>query len=352
MSAPTMEPKLVCVTGGSGFLAGHIILELLERGYRARATVRDLKNSEKVGHLLKMAEDSKGRLELFEADLLNEASFDEAFRACDFVIHVAAVAKLTAKSPQRDIVDPSVQGTQNILDSIQRVGGIQRYVHTSSIAAVLPTNTDDQTVYDEQSWNDDATLKSNPYGLAKTQAERRVWSFLEGLNESERFQAIAINPALIIGPVLAKRHLRASPMVIHDLLVGKFPACPQFSFGVVDVREVAKAHVEALTLEDPARRYILCHKSLWMIEIANELRKLYPQFRIPRFQLPNLFMYVMALFDKRLSFANLRSLLGRKTQLNNSLSQQLKIRYRPVSESLKDCCDSMLDQGFAHPKKH
>lgn len=351
MNSDSSPSPLVCVTGGSGFVAGHIILELLKRGLRVRATVRDLGKEDKVGHLLKIAETSKDQIQLFEADLLVEGSFDDAFSGCDFVIHVAAVAKLTSKNPERDILEPSVRGTQNVLESIVRVGGVRRYIHTSSIAAVLPTRTVNGALYNESSWNDDANLKNNPYGLAKTSAEKLVWSFVEALGDAEKFEAVSINPALVVGPVLAKRHLRASPMVIHDLFVGKFPACPRFSFGIVDAREVAFAHAEALFIEEPERRYLLCKESLWMVEIGRALAKLYPQFKIPTSQLPNFIMYFMAIFDKRLSFANLRILLGKATKIDNRRSiEQLKVEYRPLSETFKDCCDSMLDRGFATPK--
>lgn len=341
----------VCVTGGSGFVAGHVILELLRRDFRVNTTVRDLTNSEKVGHLQTMAQEFPGRLTLFEADLLVDQSFDTAFAGCDYVIHVAAVAKLAAKDPMRAIVAPSVQGTKNVLESIARVGGVKRYIHTSSVAAVLPTHSVNGARYDERSWNNDATIRNNPYGLAKTNAEKLVWEFIDSLDDNKKFEAVAINPALVVGPVLAKRHLRASPMVVHDLLVGKFPACPQFSFGIVDVREVAFAHVEALTLENPERRFLLCNESRWMVEIGQELAKLYPKLKIPTSQLPNFIMYFMSLFDKRLSFANLRSLLGKTTQIDNRRSiERLKVKYRPLADTFKDCCDSMLEPGFAVPK--
>ncbi|MDF1665203.1 MAG: NAD-dependent epimerase/dehydratase family protein [Planctomycetota bacterium] len=351
MNSESSLSPLVCVTGGSGFVAGHVICELLKRGFRVRATVRDLSIEDKVGHLTKMAAQSGGSLELFEADLLVERSFDAPFSNCDFIIHVAAVAKLAAADPMRDIVTPSIQGTQNVLDTIVRVGGVKRYIHTSSVAAVLPTHSKNEELYDERSWNEDATLKNNPYGLAKTGAEKLVWDFIDSLEDGKKFEAVAINPVLVVGPVLAKRHLRASPMVIHDLLVGKFPACPQFSFGIVDVREVAFAHAEALVLEKPERRFLLCNQSRWMVEIGQELAKLYPQFKIPTAKLPNFIMYFMAIFDKRLSFANLRSLLGKSTRIDNRRSiDRLKVNYRPIEETLKDCCDSMLEPGFANPK--
>ena len=345
------QPALVCVTGGSGFIASHIVQEMLSRGYRVRATARDLEDPLKVSHLQKMNQDFDGRLELFQADLFVDRSFDQAFEGCDFVVHVAAVAKLTASNPEQSILAPSIQGTQNVLESVARAGTVTRYIHTSSVAAVVPTNASPVTLYNEDSWNNDATLKNNPYGLAKTSAEKLIWTFLEGIDEAQRFEAIAINPVLVVGPVFSKRHLRASPTVIHDLLVGKFPACPQFSFGIVDVREVAYAHGEALTIENPEKRYLLSHESRWMVEIGRELARLFPKFKIPTSTLPNFVMYFMALFDKRLSFANLRNLLGKTTQLDNKRSVDgLNVRYRPIEETLKDCCDSMLNQGFAIPK--
>ena len=346
-----ISESLVCVTGGSGFIASHVVRELLERGYRVRTTVRDLAATDKSDHLRQLSEDIGQPLEIVEADLLVADSFDEAFKDCDYVCHVAAVAKLSAANPEQSIVAPSVEGTRNVLKSVVKAGTITRYVHTSSVAAVSPTGHHSDQIFNEDSWNDNATLKNNPYGLAKTKAEKLLWSFIEQLPEDKRFEAVSINPVLVAGPVYNQRHTRASPMVVRDLLVGAFPACRQFSFGIVDVREVAWAHAEAMTHKSPSKRYILCNESRWMVEISRTLAELYPHCKIPTSKLPNFLMYLLAIFDKRLSFANLRNLLGQATKFDNSRSvNELEVKYRPIRETLKDCCDSMIEKQLAKPR--
>ncbi|MGE0788088.1 MAG: NAD-dependent epimerase/dehydratase family protein [Sandaracinaceae bacterium] len=340
----TVEPGsgVVCVTGASGFVGTHVVHAMLRRGHRVRATVRDPDDTKKCAHLLAL-DGADERLELVPGDLLTEGSFDRAVEGCAAVVHTAAVALLTAKDPQRQIVDPSVRGVTNVLGSVRRAGGVKVFVQTSSMAAMVSTPVAGKR-YQEGDWNEEAKLHNDPYGLAKTLAERAVWRFAE---EDGAPRCVAINPALVLGPLYVKAHVRSSPSVLRDLLVGTFPAIPRFQFGVVDGREVGDAH--ALGVErDVMGRFLLVAEPLWLREIADVLRPHYPDRKITKRQLPNFLMYVASLFDKRVDRTMLDQLLDKTIGFDNTRSRDvLGVDYRPAERTVLDTAASMIGRGFA-----
>jgi len=338
---------LVCVTGASGFIGSHIVDRLLAKGHRVRATVRDPHNAEKTAHLEAMAARHPGTLELVRAELLEAGSFDAAIAGCVGVIHTAAVARFSAKDPEREIVAPSVDGVNNVLSAVRKAGTVRRFVQTSSGAAVY-SQPQAGTVYDESDWNDEATVGSDPYGLAKTRAERAVWSFVEALDD---VTAVSINPVLVLGEPFTEAHVRTSLGVFRDLLVGTFPAVPPFWFNVVDVRDVADAHIRAV--EDPSieGRFILSADGKWMQDMARDIARLFPQYAIKTGRLPKLAMYIAAVFDPRITFATLKQLLGREAQVNNRRSRELLgIDYASTDEMFRMTGEALVSKGYARPK--
>ena len=332
----------MCVTGASGFVGTHVVAAFLERGHRVRGTVRDTGDDAKCAHLRELS-GANERLELVDADLLEPGSFDSAVEGCGAVVHTAAVAKLTSKDPQRDIVDPSVHGVENVISAVRIASCARVFVQTSSMAAV--TNAPDPTrEYSEADWNDTATLERDPYGLAKAQAERAVWEFAE---EPGAPRCVAINPTLVLGPVWTKAHANTSPSVIRDVVRGSYPANPKFHFGLVDGRDVGLAHALAVE-KDVTGRHILVADALWMKEIAEVLREAYPKRSISHRELPNFIMFFASLFDKRIDRASLRALLDKEIRLDNTRSREnLGLAYRPVKQSLIDTAQSLIEHGFA-----
>jgi len=343
MSTVTPGQGTVCVTGASGFIGSHIVACLLERGHTVRAAVRDPSNEAKTAHLKALP--GAERLSFGRGDLMEPGSFDDAIAGCAAVVHAAAAVLLTAKDPQRDIVDPSVQGVANVLASAAKNDALRVWVQTSSTAAIAYSPHPDRAV-NEDDWNDDASLARDPYGLAKVLAEKAVHAW----GEDRAIRIAAINPSLVLGPVFTKAHCGASPALLRDTLGGVFPMLPRFHFGVVDVRDVALAHVLAVE-NDVSGRFLLAARTAWLADIGRELAALHPDLKVTTRTAPTPLMYLGALFDKRMDWAMLRALLNKEVRLDASRSRDvLGLTYRPFEETVAECAKSMLDPGWARTK--
>lgn len=337
----------VCVTGAAGYIGTHVVDQLLKAGYRVRGTVRDTSATDKNRHLHALAEACDGELELVSADLTEPGAFDDAVADCPYVCHVASSVRLTAPDPQKQIVDVAVDGTNNVLASIDRAGCARRVVVTSSIAAVVDEEKPTDHIFDEDDWNDSATLQEQPYPLSKTLAERAAWDHVKGHGEA-KYDLVTINPTLVLGPLLSKAHARSSPAILKDLLTGKFPAIPDFRFGIVDVRDVALAHVRALEREAAGGRHILNNHNAALTEIAGLLRSRFPDRKTPKLKMPNALMYGIALFDKRLTWGFLRRSLSIVRRIDSNKSKRdLGIDYRPIETTVHDTGQSFIGLNLA-----
>ena len=341
------DSPLACVTGASGYIGSHVVRELLDRGYRVRGTVRDPDDPKKAAHLKKIAGDRLDRLELRAADLLDEGAFDDIVAGCEHVYHVASAVYLTAKDPQREIVEPAVRGTENVFGAIARAGTVKGVGLTSSIAAITSSARRPDHVYTEEDWADDATLKTNPYGLSKRLAEKAAWAAREALDEDDRYSLTVVNPVLVIGPASARVHVRSSIAVIRSLLRGSFRGAPDLYLSLVDVRDVASALVSGVEAGKTGR-YILSNRSMSMREIAETIAAAYPDRNVPTRKLPDLVLYVAALFDRRLSWAFLRRNLGRRDRIDSSkAAAELGVDHIDVATSIQDTCASLIELRLA-----
>ena len=333
------------VTGASGFIGSHVVANLLARGRKVRATVRDAGDPIRVDHLKGLEIAEGGRLEIVEMDLFDESSVHAAIAGCTDLIHTAAAVRISAKDPQRQIVDPSVVGTQNVISAIDAAGTVERFVHTSSTAAIRPMKWKDGQTLTTETWADDATLEDNPYGLAKVLAERivREWHS-DGGDGKPRM--VTIHPSVVFGPSMSKIHLRGSLSFLDALVKRKVPLLIPIQINIVDVRDVAEAHVRGLTMGENAGRYLTVSGDMQFSEISRVLREGYPSLKTPRFTVPYLVALLAGpLFDKRITRSWARQHLRRKLYWDATPAErELGMTWKGVRESILDSVPGMLEK--------
>ncbi|GKV22285.1 hypothetical protein SLEP1_g32167 [Rubroshorea leprosula] len=270
--------KIVCVTGASGYIASWLVKLLLLRGYTVKASVRDPNNPKKTQHLLAL-EGAEERLQLFKADLLEEGSFDSVVDGCEAVFHTASPFYYDVTDPQIELIDPAVKGTLNVLNSCTKSPSVKRVVLTSSIAAVAyngKPRTPDVVV--DETWfsNTDFCRESKLwYVLSKTLAEESAWNFAK----ENGIDMVSINPAMVIGPLLQPT-LNTSAAAVLSLIKGAH-TFPNASFGWINVKDVANAHIQAFEIPSASGRYCLVERVAHYSEVAKILHDLYPSFKLP-----------------------------------------------------------------------
>uniref|UniRef100_M4ES88 NAD-dependent epimerase/dehydratase domain-containing protein n=1 Tax=Brassica campestris TaxID=3711 RepID=M4ES88_BRACM len=263
--------KVVCVTGASGYIASWIVKLLLLRGYTVKATVRDPKDQKKTDHLLAL-DGARERLQLFKASLLEEGSFEHAIDGCDAVFHTASPVKIIATDPQAELIEPAVKGTINVLTTCTKVSSVKRVILTSSMATLLSPNfpLGPNVLLDETTFSD----PSQWYILSKTLAENAAWTFAKDNN----LDLVVMNPGLVIGPVLQPT-INFSVDVVIDFIKGK-NTFNRKHHRLVDVRDVALAHIKALETPSANGRYIIDAPIVTTEEIEKILREFFPDLCI------------------------------------------------------------------------
>jgi len=270
--------KPVCVvTGASGYIAGHLIQQLLDQGYPTRGTVRDVKDAKKTAHLRELFPS----LQLFEADLLQDGSFDEVMKGAEWVFHTASPFFMNVTDAQKELIEPALNGTINVLKSVDKAATVKRVVLTSSVAAIAKKFADPH-VYTEADWNTTSTLEAEPYRLSKRLAEEEAWKISKG----KAWDLVTICPSFVMGPVQGPRADATSVKAMAAILNGTHNenGVPSPRFGVVDVRDVARAHVLAAQTPKANGRYIVssyeAHGQLEWVEILKNSGE-FKEFTLP-----------------------------------------------------------------------
>lgn len=325
----------MCVTGASGFIAGQVIKLLLTEGHQVCGTVRGAVDDQKYAYLLQLPRAGEN-LRLFVADLTRPGSFDAAIADCDYVIHMASPFLMETKSPQQELIDPAVKGTLNVLAACQKTDTVKRVVLTSSLAAISD-GPDDNYVFSENDWNQKSSLKRNTYFYSKVLAERAAWDFVREHNT--RFDLVALNPGMVLGESLGPA-INGSNQVIRDLLSGVYPGIMALNFCMVDVCDVARAHMQALETPAARGRYLCSSDSMTMAEIVALLKTSgYSAYKLPKRDMSAGWISGLV---KLLSYTQpkgagdfIRSHLGKTMRVSNErASRQLGIEFRPVRETL------------------
>ncbi|NTV98997.1 MAG: SDR family oxidoreductase [Chlorobiaceae bacterium] len=341
--------KPVCVTGASGFIAAHILKELLENGYRVRGTVR--KKPENYPYLLSLPGAAE-RLELVNADLLAKGSFDAAVAGCEYVIHTASPFEFNVGNPQTDLVEPAVNGTETVLESCLGSGSVKRVVLTSSIAAITD-EPENSKVFTEKDWNTMSSLDRNPYYYSKTLAERAAWDFI--MEKKPKFDLVVINPFLVLGPSLGPS-ISTSCETIRDFMSGVYPAIMDLNWGIVDVRDVAKAHLLAMEKIEASGRYLCSGDAMHMRELvelltASGYRKGYA---IPKIDLSgkagSIIIKGLSLTQPKNIGKYIRTHVGRTMRFDNSkIRRELGLTFMPANISVIDTVEDLLKWGHIKP---
>ena len=242
-----MSGKVVLVTGGSGFIAAHCIVQLTHAGYRVRTTVRSLDRTDAVREMVRLGEADPGGIEFVVADLMRDDGWPEAVADATYVLHVASPFPLRQPKDEDELITPARDGVLRVLHAA-RGAGVQRVVLTSSFAAV-GYRADPGRPFTEQDWTDLTRPHLTPYIKSKTMAEHAAWDFVD--LEGDGLELAVVNPVPVFGPALGP-DLSPSIEVLLGMLNGRAPAVPPGTTTGVDARDVADLHVRAMTHPDAA----------------------------------------------------------------------------------------------------
>jgi dihydroflavonol-4-reductase len=288
----------VLVTGGSGFVGSHVILQLLAAGHEVRTTVRNLSREAEVRATLAAAgADAGNRLSFFAADLEKDLGWAEAAAGCDYVHHVASPFPPAQPKDEQELIRPAREGTVRVLRAA-RDAGVKRIVVTSSFAAVGYGQGQRDTPYTEADWTDPDGPAVQPYMKSKTLAERAAWDFIA--REGNGMELAVVNPVGIFGPAL-NGDLSTSIFLVKTMIEGKMPGTPRLYLGVVDVRDVADLHLRAMT--DPAaageRFLAVAGEAMSFHQMAKVLReRLGPAAaKVPKRELPDWLIRLLAIVN-------------------------------------------------------
>jgi nucleoside-diphosphate-sugar epimerase len=336
----------VLVTGGSGFIGAHCILQLLAGGHQVKTTVRNLKREGDVRVMLRAGgADAGDRLSFFAADLESDAGWKEAVAGCDYVLHVASPIPPGVPKHEDELIVPARDGALRVLKA-SRDAGVKRVVLTSSMAAIAYGHKPQNEPYSEKDWTDLDGRHVAAYPKSKTIAERAAWDFVA--KEGGGLELSVVNPVFVQGPVLGADY-SPSIMVVQRLMDGAMPGCPKLYFAIVDVRDVADLHIRAMT--DPAakgERFIAsAGDTISMLDLAKVLRARMGEAakRVPTREIPNWVVHLVAMRDTAVK-AILPELGQIKSVTNEKAKRVLGWQPRSNEEAIVAAAESLVRLGL------
>lgn len=341
-----MKKELVVVTGGSGFIAIHIVLQLLQQGYAVRTTVRSLKRTALIHEMLATGGVTDlTDLEITEADLTSDDHWAATMTGATYVIHVASPTPNRVYRNEDEMIRPAIDGVLRVLTAA-RDAGASRVVLTSAYGAIFAGHHQRTTPYTEADWSDVTAKKIYPYQKSKTLAEQAAWQFIKTAGRG--MELAAVNPVGVMGPVLASDYSHSN-VQIQQLLEGQVKAVPNVDSGYVDVRDVASLHLLAMTQSQAAGERFLATtgETLSMLDVANILRVAFPQFapKLPTKTIPNIVVKAATLVKPDLKM--IASIVGEYAGTSNAKAVKL-LGWQPRSAktAIIATAQSMLDLGI------
>lgn len=348
---PDYESKApVLVTGATGYLAGWIIKRLLEEGKTVHAAVRDPDKVAKLSHLNAMAASAPGDIKYFKADLLQEGSYADAMKGCDVVFHTASPFTSKITDPQRDLVDPAVKGTRNVLETANEVDSVTRVVVTSSCASIYGDNQDVAEapggILTEEVWNTTSRLDHQAYSFSKVEAEKAAWQIADA---QDQWKLVVVNPALILGPGTATEQTSESFNLVKQLGDGTMKqGVPAWEIGCVDVRDVAEAHLLAGFIPDAEGRHIVFAETRSLLQLGQALRdKFADKYPFPKAVVPKWLLWLVGpIINKTLTREVISKNMRISWNADNSKSKEaLGLQYRSVDNATQEMFQQLIDTG-------
>lgn len=342
--------KPVMVSGGTGYLASWIVKMLLDNDINVHTTVRDFNDEVKLGHFESLKKKSNADLKLFEANLLVPGDFDEPMKGCELVIHTASPHILTGiKNSEEELIRPALEGTKNILESANKNSTVKRIVLTSSIVAIYGDTADIQSISDgvftEKDWNVTSTSDHQPYSYSKTVAEKEAWFIAE---QQDQWDLLTINPGWILGPSVSKRTDSMSIRTMIEFGNGTYKSgVPQLWTPIVDVRDVATAHIKAGFTPKASGRHIVVSEEATLLDIAKILRKHFgEEYPFPSREAPKyLFWLIAPMYGRTRKYVSRN--VGFRIKLDNSYSKSdLNMSFLPIEQTIKEHFQQILDDGM------
>lgn len=339
-----MDKERVLVTGATGFVGQHCILQLLQKGYEVRGSVRKYTKSQRVRDIVVQHLGTDEGLDFIQADLNNFESWIDATKDVDYVLHVASPFPLKMPKDPNALIQTAKQGTVNVLKASMH-NKVKKVIQTSSVAAIAYGKEELDKVFTEDDWtNVSSKDDTTPYILSKTYAEKAAWGVMHQTGTT--MELTAINPALVLGPALEK-DLSTSMEIIRKMMKGHFPGYPSIGFSIVDVRDVAKLHIKAM--ETPGlsgERFICADKFMWFGEISSVLQQHFPNYKrkLPKRQVPNWALKFFAKFDG--SAESILSDLDKKREVSNQKAKTM-LNWKPIDSeaSIIAAAESLIQLG-------
>lgn len=335
----------VLVTGGSGYIAGFCIAQLLREGWAVKTTVRNLAREPEVRESLSKIAPDLSALSFFAADLNADAGWSEATAGCDYVLHVASPLPTTTPKDDEELIGPARNGALRVLKAA-RDAGVRRVVLTSSTAAITyGLNRSRNEPFTEADWTDPAHSDTSAYIRSKTLAEKAAWAFMA--EEGGALELTAINPGAVLGPVLGN-DFSASLEIVRKLMNGDFPGSPRLGFPLVDVRDIADLHVRAMTSDKAAgERFLGAGEFLWMEDVARILHEDMGQQarKVPKGRLPSWLVRLLSRLDP-VTRSVVFELDMRRPVSNAKARSVLGWQPRPERDSILDTARSLIREGI------